>query len=310
MMRTWLYLRPVQKNLSSLGFVRLLSSLPKISAKDVNKNVRIFQHVTPSSSPRPLVLLFGWLFAKPKHLKKFVDMYNQQGFDVISVQVFLRQLLKPKRVQSLMRDVIDLCDQEERKYQQMLVHSLSVGGYMYGEVLTNFEKYPDKYGDVSRRLRGQIFDSVIDFYGIPGGIARAITHNKSIGNKIDTTLEWYLKKFPSITSDYVKASEAFHDNKLQLPSIFLYSVSDPVCNPEHYEELAAEWRNAGLYATSRFWDDTPHVSTFKKHNKEYTQTVVDFIRHTGVTDASNIKVRTEPPIDEMELLAKGKIVSP
>jgi alpha-beta hydrolase superfamily lysophospholipase len=53
----------------------------------VNKNVRIFQHKDAAPSPRPLVLLFGWLFAKPKHLKKFVDMYNQEGFDVISVQV-------------------------------------------------------------------------------------------------------------------------------------------------------------------------------------------------------------------------------
>jgi hypothetical protein len=208
-----------------------------------------------------------------------------------------------------MREVIGLCNQKERKEQQLLVHSLSVGGYMYGEVLTTLENNPDKYEKFGRRLRGQIFDSVIDFYGIPGGVARAATHNKSIGNKIDVTLEWYLSKFPSVTADYVKASQAFHDNKFRLPSIFLYSISDPVCNPEHYEELAATWRNAGLYATSRFWDDAPHVSTFKKHNKEYTQTIVDFIRHTGVKDTRNIEMEVENTKDYIDVIASGKIMS-
>lgn len=206
-----------------------------------------------------------------------------------------------------MGSVLDLCNQDERKFQQVLVHCLSVGGYMYGEVLTNFQKYPDQYDHVSRRLRGQIFDSVIDFYGIPGGIARAATHNKTLGDKIDSTLQWYLTKFPKVTGDYVKASEAFHENKLRLPSLFLYSTSDPVCNPKHYEQIITEWRNAGLYASSRFWDDTPHVSTFKKHSKAYTETVVDFIKVTRVKDTCYIGLEEEDA-QINEPVATGKII--
>lgn len=181
---------------------------------------------------------------------------------------------------------------------------------MYGEVLTNCVKYPEKYDSVSRRLHGQIFDSVVDYYGIPGGISRAITANKAIGKKIESSLEWYMTKFPSVTGEYMTSSETVQDNKLRLPSIFIYSVADPVCNPEHYEQIATMWRLKGLYATSRFWNDAPHVSTFMKHREEYTQTIVDFIRRTGV-HTRDIKLRTEDAQDDIQLdaIAREKVLS-
>ena len=57
----------------------------------VHNNVTITQHdviddVT-ETSPRPLVLLFGWLFAKPSYLKKYSDFYVDHGFDVMTVRV-------------------------------------------------------------------------------------------------------------------------------------------------------------------------------------------------------------------------------
>ena len=58
-----------------------------ITAMRINKNIEVLQHVHRAPNPRPLVLLFGWLFAKPSHLKKFSEFYGDLGFDVIAVQV-------------------------------------------------------------------------------------------------------------------------------------------------------------------------------------------------------------------------------
>lgn len=72
-------------------WLRHSSSAPtlKTERKDINKNVKIYQQVSGRGESRPMVLLFGWLLAKPKHLKKFTDFYLEQGFDVLSIQVIV-----------------------------------------------------------------------------------------------------------------------------------------------------------------------------------------------------------------------------
>ena len=36
---------------------------------------------------RPLVVLFGWLLAKSRHLDKYGELYHQHGADVITVKL-------------------------------------------------------------------------------------------------------------------------------------------------------------------------------------------------------------------------------
>lgn len=36
---------------------------------------------------KPLVVMFQWLMAKPNHIKKYAQLYIDQGFDVMSVSV-------------------------------------------------------------------------------------------------------------------------------------------------------------------------------------------------------------------------------
>ena len=43
---------------------------------------------------RPVVVLFGWLLAKSRHLHKYGELYHQHGADVITVNgVFYPQAL-------------------------------------------------------------------------------------------------------------------------------------------------------------------------------------------------------------------------
>lgn len=48
-----------------------------------------------SSSNPPLLVMLCWLMSKRKHIMKFVNLYTEQGFDVMTVSVTPWQLMWP-----------------------------------------------------------------------------------------------------------------------------------------------------------------------------------------------------------------------
>ena len=55
------------------------------------------------------------------------------------------------------------------------------------DVLFQVEKDFDRHGVLMDRFVGQIWDSAVDIYGIPNGVSKAITNNK--------TLQFYIHKY-------------------------------------------------------------------------------------------------------------------
>ena len=47
---------------------------------------------------RPVVVLFGWLLAKSRHLHKYGELYHQHGADVITVKL---EVMEVKRLSSV-----------------------------------------------------------------------------------------------------------------------------------------------------------------------------------------------------------------
>lgn len=183
-----------------------------------------------------------------------------------------------------MENVLDLCHEGHRGNQPIICHGFSVGGYLYGEVLNILQDQSHKYGveEFRNRVYGQIFDSPVDFYGIPTGVARAVTSDQKKAAKIESALEWYMEKFQNITRDYIRSSETFRSNVLKTRSLFLYSLSDPVCDPEHIENIARNWRSSGIEAETIFWERAPHVTSFKMYPREYKYYVKEFLWRTGI----------------------------
>lgn len=44
---------------------------------------------------RPLVLVLPWLLAKPKHTKKYVELYLDKGFDVLTITITVWKVIWP-----------------------------------------------------------------------------------------------------------------------------------------------------------------------------------------------------------------------
>eukprot|EP00033_Pygsuia_biforma_P000340 GCRY01000413.1.p1 GENE.GCRY01000413.1~~GCRY01000413.1.p1 ORF type:complete len:325 (+),score=74.06 GCRY01000413.1:579-1553(+) len=64
------------------------------SAKDKLPIIKVNEN-----TEKPVVVVLGWLGSSPKHVKKYVDFYSEQGFDVIwHIPPFLDTMLRPWRI--------------------------------------------------------------------------------------------------------------------------------------------------------------------------------------------------------------------
>lgn len=50
-----------------------------------------------SSHERPLTLLFCWLMAKERHVRKYAQFYTNMGIDVLKVRISPFDLLRPTK---------------------------------------------------------------------------------------------------------------------------------------------------------------------------------------------------------------------
>ena len=253
----------------------------------INKNLSFRQaHDSPlDQQERPLVLIYGWLVAKAKHIHKYGDFYLGKGFDVLHIKVEPLQLMWPKVAQGVVKQVVQFTERPERNRQPILVHGFSVGGYLFGETLVKIHSDPKTEREVGERIQGQIFDSPVDIEGVPRGFSQAVTPVPVLQKVLETSVHGYMRLFPkSVTDHYQRSSATFHANKLKTPTLFLYSSSDPIGIPEPIENLVEKWRAKGVTVDTKRWEDTPHVSHFHYHPVQYIHTLTDFLQSLGLID--------------------------
>lgn len=255
---------------------------------------------TTSPADRPLVLLYGWLGAKAKHIHKFSNFYAGLGYDVLRVKMEASQLLFLKRSQKICSDILDFASQPAREQQPILVHGFSVGGYLYSETLNKvLSGHDQRYYLVGKRIRGHIFDSPVDADGIAHGTSRAVTEVAALQKIIEMSLALQLRYLRrSSLEHYWKMSAIFHGNPLASPSLMLYSKSDQIALVGPIERAMKQWREKGVPVTSHCWADSKHVSHYHKYPDEYLEHVILFLRSIGLlADADSGSVRGKAKMD-------------
>ncbi|GFR70860.1 transmembrane protein 53 [Elysia marginata] len=269
---------------------RCESSLPAVHTKQLTANIQLKTLQEPASQPRPLILLFGWMLAKQRHLDKYGNLYHSKGFDVLSLKMRPGQVLIPQRAQATVEQLLSLLLTPELRSRPLMVHGFSVGGYMYGEYLVKLEQHAQMYADIRDRMVGQIFDSPVDFEGVPSGFATVLTKNPMGQKFIQKSLELYLQLLEGpVTSHYLRSSDAFHSNNLRLPSMMLYSRSDPIGVDRNIEKVMVKWKKMGIPVMSRCWQSSPHVSHFHRHPDEYVEAVLKFLDSVGLSGSGQTR---------------------
>ncbi len=190
-----------------------------------------------SQQERPLVLVYGWLVAKAKHIHKYGDFYLKKGFDVLHIKVTPSQLLRPTLAQGVIKQAVGFTKEAKHRQQPLLIHGFSVGGYLFGETLVQMRENKELKQHFGDRIQGQIMDSPVDFHGIPYGVSQAVTQIPVVQRSMQASLEMYLKVFQNQTKAYLRSSETFRANEFGTPTLFLYSQADKVGPAERIEEV-------------------------------------------------------------------------
>lgn len=193
------------------------------------------------------------------------------------------QILRPQKAEMVATKVLNQLTSPENKNRPVLVHGFSVGGYLYSHVLNLMEQL-DKFSPVKERILGQVFDSPVDFDGIPYGVSNAASQNPFIRWLMKSSIESYLTIFAKYTSKvYVAHSQLFHNNPVRSPALFLFSKDDKIADVKTCQACADYWREKlNMNVNYVCFDSSPHVSHFYVHNKEYTQAVKDFLKVVNV----------------------------
>ena len=62
-----------------------------------------------------------------------------------------------------------------------------------------------------------------------------------------------------------------------VPSLYLYSADDPLCDVAKLESLLAARKQAGADVRSVRWETSQHVGHLRSHPQEYSEALLQFL---------------------------------
>lgn len=227
----------------------------------------------------PLTVLLAWMNAKDTHLQHYHDFYLQLGFDVLTVRTLPLQLAFPASgAQLVAKRLLDFLVSHPN-YSRLVVHGFSVGGYQFGEVLVKIRKEGGVYKEVVPRFKAQVYDSLVDYQGIPKGFPTAITGNQILRKVLELMIRVQrIVLYPVSTVHWKASSRAFHENLLTCPALMINSKRDQVASIEDNLRVANQWRQRGTDVTFCTFDDSKHVQHMGRYPDLYSAEVLRLFR--------------------------------
>jgi len=237
---------------------------------------------------KPLVILCGWMGAKPRQMKVFLDFYHKRGFDALLFAVGPKHVLLPSAAEEHMKKVVELALQPTAGASppsSLVFHHFSVGGYLFGQMLRGLEA-SNKLHSFSKLISAQIFDSPPDIAGVPAGLARSM----GIGAPFSLIIEYTVKAYLAITKlttgkGHELASQAFHQNTVPAPSLWFYSEGDDVADYKDCEIVIEKWRAKGTLVEMCTWKESKHIQHARFDPAKYFGTLDDFLKRHKVINA-------------------------
>lgn len=234
---------------------------------------------TGGGRENPLTVVLAWMNARDSHLQRYHDLYLGLGFDVLTVRTLPLQLAFPTTgAQVVAQRLLDFLVSHPN-YSRLVVHGFSVGGYQFGEVLVRIRKEQGRYAQLLPRFKAQVYDSLVDYQGIPRGFPTALT-NSPVLRKL---LEWAILVqrtllYPVSTVHWKASSQAFHQNLLTCPALMINSRRDQVASVEDNLRVANSWRQRGTEVSFCVFDDSKHVQHMGRYPDRYSGEVLRLLR--------------------------------
>lgn len=244
----------------------------------------------PVDPTKILVLLITWLGAKERHILKYAALYTKQGLDVLVVKSKAKDGLWPRNSYALADQICNVLENQMEGYEHIVSHTMSIGSFNW-TVFRMHLKQRKNAECLSCKFRGQILDSVVAGVGKGGvfddppvGGQRQVhaldrmVHGMVVAKKLNPLMqrltEWGCKAYFALTKDstvklFEDALRFFREEPLQVPTMFLTSRDDPMCDSSVLEKLVNVWKGKQVPVSIKVWDSSPHAQHYVCHKDEY-----------------------------------------
>ncbi|XP_010414122.1 PREDICTED: transmembrane protein 53-like [Camelina sativa] len=272
--------------------------------------------IAGSEGKETTVVLLGWLGAKAKHLRRYVEWYNSRGINAVTFTVEVRDLLRLDLGRRLERRIAEFGNElvnwvsvkeDDGREKCLVFHSFSNTGWLvYGALLESFIGRQD----LVEKIKGCIIDSggadPLDTKIWAAGFTAAILkkrsstitteHNCSINEENASTpqkkeplgmesmlLSSLEKVFPiilnlqDVNARLTKVIKKLYENHPPCPQLYLYSSGDKVV-PSHSVELRIrEQQKMGRNIHSFNFKSSPHVDHYRNFPDLYSSQLRNFL---------------------------------
>ncbi|XP_039988103.1 transmembrane protein 53-A [Xiphias gladius] len=261
-----------------------------ITAHRLSKNVTFYvnEFASPGSAcqtqaaeeRRPLMLLLPWLGSRPQAVAKYCEIYFRTGFDVLVVESEVQEFLWPRWGLDHGKRLLELLQSERFASRPLLVHAFSIGGFTFSQLLVHVSQDTLKYQSFTKRIKGQVFDSLV--VGSLETMATGLA--KTVFPRLETLIKpvslLYFGIFRHQTVEYFnKSIDVFWNTPVPAPALFFFCENDALSDAQTLEGLIEYWQKRGISTTAKKWEDSTHAGHLKRHPKEYL-TILDLFLHS------------------------------
>ncbi|KAF3854732.1 hypothetical protein F7725_022787 [Dissostichus mawsoni] len=260
-----------------------------ITAHHLSKNVTFY--VNELESPvsgcqnkasedhKPLMLMLPWLGARPQAVAKYCEIYFRTGFDVLVVEIPVASLGSGS-----WEEVARVAPDRTLYVPPTGCPCLLYRGYTFAQLLIHVSQDIQKYQDLTQRIKGQVYDSLV----VGSVETMAIGLGKTLFPRLETLVTkasmLYFGMFKRQTVDYFnKSIDTFWDTPITVPALFFFCENDPMSDPRAMEEIIDRWRKRGIDTTAKKWKESTHAGHLKRHQQEYLTTIDMYLHTLGFT---------------------------
>ncbi|CAG7860794.1 unnamed protein product [Brassica rapa] len=260
------------------------------------------------------VVLLGWLGARAKHLRRYVEWYNSRGINAVTFTVDVRDLVRldlgrrlERRIDEFGNELVNwVSEKEEGGREKCLVfHSFSNTGWLvYGTLLESFVGRQE----LVEKIKGCIIDSggadPLDTKIWAAGFTAAILKKRSstintdpnspgkeedVQKKeplgIESMMLSSLEKLfpvvlniPEVNMRLTRITQRLYENHPPCPQLYLYSSGDKVVPSHSVEIRIKEQQKIGRNVHSFNFKSSPHVDHYRNFPDLYSSQLHNFLQ--------------------------------
>ncbi|KAH0853155.1 hypothetical protein HID58_093415, partial [Brassica napus] len=264
------------------------------------------------SGKETTVVLLGWLGARAKHLRRYVEWYNSRGINAVTFTVDVRDLLRldlgrrlERRIDEFGNELVKWVSEKEeggRESAWCSTVSVTLVGF-YGTLLESFVGRQE----LVEKIKGCIIDSggadPLDTKIWAAGFTAAIlkkrsstinTEPNSPGKEdeqkkeplgIESMMLSSLEKLfpivlniPEVNMRLTRITQRLYENHPPCPQLYLYSSGDKVVPSHSVEIRIKEQQKIGRKVQSFNFKSSPHVDHYRNFPDLYSSQLHNFLQ--------------------------------